>query len=140
VLNVNLHGAFYCIREAVRLFVKHGIKGTVVNISSTSALSGEGALHYAASNAALIGMTRAMARELDLRGVRVNNVMPGAVETLIVKGISQEWKNQMIQAVPLGRIAEPDDIACIVDLTRVCPPTRSSAASWSSKRDAKSCA
>jgi len=114
VLNVNLHGAFYCTREAVRLMVKHGIKGAIVNISSTSALSGEGAPHYAASKAALLGMARAMARELGPRGIRVNNVMPGAVETPILKGISQEWKNQMIAAIPLGRIAEPDDIASVV--------------------------
>ena len=114
VLNVNLHGAFYCAREAVRLMVKHGIKGAIVNLSSTSALSGEGAPHYAASKAALIGMARAMARELGPRGIRVNNVMPGAVDTPILKGISQEWKNQMIQAIPLGRIAEPDDIASVV--------------------------
>jgi 3-oxoacyl-[acyl-carrier protein] reductase len=114
VLNVNLHGAFYCSREAVRLMVKHGIKGAIVNISSTSALSGEGAPHYAASKAALIGLTRGMARELGPRGIRVNNVMPGAVETPILKGVSPEWKNQMVQAIPLGRIAEPGDIAAVV--------------------------
>lgn len=114
VLSVNLYGAFYCTREAVRLMVKHGIKGAIVNISSTSALSGEGAPHYAASKAALIGMARSMARELGSRGIRVNNVMPGAVETPILKGVSPEWKNQMIQAIPLGRIAEPDDIAAVV--------------------------
>ena len=114
VLNVNLHGAFYCTREAVRLMVQHGIRGAIVNISSTSALSGEGAPHYAASKAALIGMARAMARELGPRGIRVNNVMPGAVETPILKGVSREWKEQMIAAIPLGRIAEPDDIAAVV--------------------------
>lgn len=114
VLNVNLHGAFYCSREAVRLMVKHGVKGAIVNISSTSALSGEGAPHYAASKAALIGLTRGMARELGPRGIRVNNVMPGAVETPILKGVPPEWKKQMVQAIPLGRIAEPDDIAAVV--------------------------
>ena len=114
VLNVNLHGAFYCTREAVRLMVKHGTRGAIVNISSTSALSGEGAPHYAASKAALIGMTRAMARELGPRGIRINNVMPGAVETPILQAVSQDWKNQMIAAIPLGRIAEPDDIAAVV--------------------------
>ncbi|MBV6424044.1 MAG: 3-oxoacyl-[acyl-carrier-protein] reductase FabG [Steroidobacteraceae bacterium] len=114
VLNVNLHGTFYCTREAVRLMVKHGIKGAIVNLSSTSALSGEGAPHYAASKAALVGMVRSMARELGPRGIRINNVMPGAVETPILKGVSQEWKNQMIAAIPLGRIAEPDDIASVV--------------------------
>jgi len=114
VLNVNLHGTFYCTREALRLMIKHGIKGAIVNTSSTSAMSGEGAPHYAASKAALIGMVRSMARELGPRGIRINNVMPGAVETPILKNVSQEWKNQMIAAIPLGRIAEPDDIASVV--------------------------
>ena len=77
-------------------------------------MSGEGAPHYAASKAALIGMVRSMARELGPRGIRINNVMPGAVETPILKNVSQEWKNQMIAAIPLGRIAEPDDIASVV--------------------------
>jgi 3-oxoacyl-[acyl-carrier protein] reductase len=114
VLNVNLHGTFYCTREALRLMVKHNIKGAIVNTSSTSAMSGEGAPHYAASKAALIGMVRSMARELGPRGIRINNVMPGAVETPILKNVSQEWKNQMIAAIPLGRIAEPNDIASVV--------------------------
>ena len=114
VLNVNLHGTFYCTREALRLMIKHGIRGAIVNTSSTSAMSGEGAPHYAASKAALIGMVRSMARELGPRGIRINNVMPGAVETPILKNVSQEWKNQMIAAIPLGRIAEPDDIASVV--------------------------
>jgi 3-oxoacyl-[acyl-carrier protein] reductase len=114
VLNVNLHGTFYCTREALRLMVKHGIKGAIVNLSSTSAMSGEGAPHYAASKAALVGMVRSMARELGPRGIRINNVMPGAVETPILKNVSQEWKQQMIAAIPLGRIAEPDDIASVV--------------------------
>ncbi|MGD9598339.1 MAG: SDR family NAD(P)-dependent oxidoreductase [Steroidobacteraceae bacterium] len=114
VLAVNLHGTFYCTREALRLMVKHGIKGAIVNLSSTAALSGEGAPHYAASKAALVGMVRSMARELGPRGIRINNVMPGAVETPILKNVSQEWKDQMVAAIPLGRIAAPDDIAAVV--------------------------
>lgn len=114
VINVNLHGTFYCTREALRLMIKHGIKGAIVNTSSTSAMSGEGAPHYAASKSALIGMVRSMARELGPRGIRINNVMPGAVETPILANVSAEWKNQMISSIPLGRIAEPDDIAAVV--------------------------
>lgn len=114
VLNVNLHGTFYCIREALRLMIRRGNRGAIVNISSTSALSGEGAPHYAASKAALVGMVRSMARELGPRGIRINNVMPGAVETPILKNVTQEWKSQMIAAIPLGRIAQPDDIASVV--------------------------
>lgn len=114
VVNVNLHGTFYCTREALRLMIKYGIKGAIVNTSSTSAMSGEGAPHYAASKSALIGMVRSMARELGPRGIRINNVMPGAVETPILQNVSPEWKNQMIASIPLGRIAEPNDIAAVV--------------------------
>jgi 3-oxoacyl-[acyl-carrier protein] reductase len=91
--------------------VKHGVKGAVVNISSTSAISGEGALHYAASKAALVGMTRSLAREVAPRGIRVNNVMPGPVNTPIMNGVSKEWIDSMIAGIPLGRMAEPEDIA-----------------------------
>jgi len=114
VVNVNLHGTFYCTREALRLMIKYGIKGAIVNTSSTSAMSGEGAPHYAASKSALIGMVRSMARELGPRGIRINNVMPGAVETPILQNVSPEWKDQMIASIPLGRIAEPNDIAAVV--------------------------
>jgi 3-oxoacyl-[acyl-carrier protein] reductase len=114
VINVNLHGSFYCIREALRIMTKHSIKGSIVNISSTSALSGEGAPHYAASKAALIGLVRSLARELGPRGIRVNNVMPGPVNTPIMGNVPQSWKDSMVAAIPLGRIAEPDDIANVV--------------------------
>ena len=114
VINVNLHGSFYCIREALRVMTKHSIKGSIVNISSTSALSGEGAPHYAASKAALIGLVRSLARELGPRGIRVNNVMPGPVNTPIMGNVPQAWKDSMVAAIPLGRIAEPDDIASVV--------------------------
>lgn len=111
VMNVNLNGAFYCTREAVRLMVKHAIKGSIVNISSTSAISGEGSLHYAASKAALHGMARSLARELGPRGIRVNNVVPGPTNTPIMQSVGQDWINSMVAAIPLGRMAEPEDIA-----------------------------
>ena len=111
VLNVNLNGPFYCSREAVRSMVRHGVKGCIVNISSTSAISGEGALHYAASKAGLVGMVRSLAREVAPRGIRVNNIMPGPVNTPIMAGVSKEWIDSMIAGVPLGRMAEPEDIA-----------------------------
>ena len=111
VMNVNLNGTFYCTREAVRSMVRHGLKGAIVSISSTAAMSGEGALHYAASKAALIGMTRSLAREVAPRGIRVNNIMPGPVNTPIMSGVSQAWIDSMVAGIPLGRMAEPEDIA-----------------------------
>lgn len=114
VFNVNLHGSFYCTREAVRSMIAHQIRGAIINISSTAAISGEGALHYAASKAALVGMTRSLARELGPRGIRVNNIMPGPVNTPIMSNVPRSWIDSMVAAVPLGRIAEPEDIAGVV--------------------------
>jgi 3-oxoacyl-[acyl-carrier protein] reductase len=114
VLNVNLHGAFYFTREAVRLMVKSHIKGAIVNISSTSAMSGEGGLHYVTSKAALHGMARSLARELGPRGIRVNNVVPGPTNTPMMQSVGQDWINSMVAAIPLGRMAEPQDIANVV--------------------------
>jgi 3-oxoacyl-[acyl-carrier protein] reductase len=114
VLNVNLHGAFYFTREAVRLMVKSNTKGAIVNISSTSAMSGEGGLHYVTSKAALHGMARSLARELGPRGIRVNNVVPGPTNTPMMQSVGQDWINSMVAAIPLGRMAEPEDIANVV--------------------------
>lgn len=114
VLNVNLHGAFYFTREAVRLMVKSSTKGAIVNISSTSAMSGEGGLHYVTSKAALHGMAKSLARELGPRGIRVNNVVPGPTNTPMMQSVGQDWINSMIAAIPLGRMAEPQDIANVV--------------------------
>lgn len=114
VMKVNLDGTFFCTREAVRLMISSGIKGSIINISSTAAISGEGPLHYAASKAALVGMTRSLARELGARGIRVNNVMPGPVNTPIMQNVPQDWINSMVAGIPLGRIGEPADIAGVV--------------------------
>lgn len=111
VVNVNLNGAFFCSREAVRVMSELDIKGAIVNISSTSALNGEGGAHYCASKAAIIGLTRALARELAARGIRVNAICPGPTDTRLMEGISEEWAAAIIGAVPLGRLAQPEEIA-----------------------------
>ena len=77
VLRVNLDGAFFCTRAAVRSMIKADRPGAIVSIASTAAQSGEGPVHYVTSKAALIGLTRALARELGSRGIRVNAVAPG---------------------------------------------------------------
>jgi 3-oxoacyl-[acyl-carrier protein] reductase len=114
VMRVNLHGAFYCLRESVRLMIKAGIQGSLINISSTSAMSGEGGLHYVTSKAALHGLTRALARELGPRGIRINNVVPGPTNTPMMQSVGEDWIRSMVAAIPLGRMAEPDDIARVV--------------------------
>ena len=110
VIGVNLNGAFYCARAAVRAMLKTG-GGTVVNVGSTSAVSGDGPAHYVTSKAALMGLTRVMAKELAKSGVRVNTLVPGPTNTPMMEGIPQEWADAIIAGVPMGRMAEPEDIA-----------------------------
>ena len=110
VIGVNLNGAFYCARAAVRAILKTG-GGTVVNVGSTSAVSGDGPAHYVTSKAALMGLTRVMAKELAKSGVRVNTLVPGPTNTPMMQGIPQEWADAIIAGVPMGRMAEPEDIA-----------------------------
>ena len=111
VLSVNLNGAFYTCREAVRIMAEDNNAGSIVNISSTSAQSGEGSPHYVTSKSALIGLTRQLARELAPRGIRVNAVAPGPTNTPIMNGLPQEWITSMEQSVPLGRMADPSEVA-----------------------------
>jgi len=109
VMAVNLNGAFYVCREAVRIMAEDENAGSIVNISSTSAQSGEGSPHYVTSKSALIGLSRQL--ELAPRGIRVNAVAPGPTNTPIMNGLPQEWITSMEQSVPLGRMADPKEVA-----------------------------
>lgn len=114
VMAVNLNGTFYVCREFTRVLAEDGNPGAIINISSTSAQSGEGSVHYVASKAAVIGLTRQLARELAPRKIRVNAVAPGPTSTPIMQGIPDEWIKAMEASVPLGRMADPSEIAAAV--------------------------
>lgn len=113
VLNVNLNGAFYCARQVVRAMLKAGTRGTIINVASTAAVSGDGPAHYCASKAALMGLTRSMAKELASQGIRINTLVPGPTNTPMMQSIPQEWTDAIIKGVPMGRMAEPEDIASV---------------------------
>ena len=111
VIDVNVNGTFFTNREAVKLMIKYGVKGSIVNISSTSALNGEGAVHYCASKSAILGFTRSLATEVGARGIRVNAICPGPTRTRLMDDISDEWAQAMVQGIPIGRICEPEEVA-----------------------------
>mgnify|MGYP001450501068 FL=1 len=114
VMDVNLNGPFYVCRELTRIMAEDNKGGAIVNISSTSAQSGEGSPHYVTSKTALVGLTRQLARELAPRNIRVNAVAPGPTDTPVMQGIPAEWITSMENAIPLGRMANPSEIAAAV--------------------------
>lgn len=111
VLGVTLDGAFKCSRAAVRLMAEQGQGGAIVNIGSTAGVKGDGPIPYCAAKAAVLGMTRAMARELADRGIRVNAVNPGATETPIYAGLPTDLKQSIAADSLMKRLAHPDEIA-----------------------------
>jgi 3-oxoacyl-[acyl-carrier protein] reductase len=113
VIDVNLKGVFNCGRATVEALIESG--GAIVNISSIVGLSGNfGQTNYAAAKAGVLGMTKTWARELGRKGVRCNAVCPGFVGTAIVKDIPQHLIDEMVKAVPQGRMGRPDEIASCV--------------------------
>ena len=114
VMGVNLDGAFWGCRAAIRLMAQDGHGGSLINISSTAAQSGEGPVHYVTSKAALIGLTRGLAREVAARSIRVNAVVPGPTDTPLMRSIPDEWIASLEKAIPLGRLGRPDEVASAV--------------------------
>jgi 3-oxoacyl-[acyl-carrier protein] reductase len=111
VLNTNLKGAFNFVQAVMRPMIKQR-SGRIINISSISGLIGNaGQANYAASKAGLIGLTKTLARELASRGITVNAVAPGLIETDMTTVLSEEIRQGILQKVPLGKLGEPDDIA-----------------------------
>lgn len=110
VININLKGTFLCSREAVKIMSKQR-SGKIVNISSVVAFTGNpGQANYAASKAGVIGLTKTIAREYAGRGIRVNAVAPGFIQTAMTDSLSEKVKDDMRQAIPLGSFGTTDDV------------------------------
>jgi 3-oxoacyl-[acyl-carrier protein] reductase len=111
VLNINLNGAFRCA-QAVLPSMMRNRWGRIINIASVVGQAGAaGQANYAASKAGLIGMTKSLAQEMGSRGITVNAIAPGYIETDMTKVLPEEVKAKILTQVPIGRIGQPDDIA-----------------------------
>jgi 3-oxoacyl-[acyl-carrier protein] reductase len=114
VISTNLTGAFHCTRAAARPMMKQR-SGTIINISSVVGISGNaGQVNYAAAKAGLIGVTKSAAKELSSRGITVNAVAPGFIQTDMTAKLSADVKAEMSARIPLGRLGSPEDIADLV--------------------------
>jgi 3-oxoacyl-[acyl-carrier protein] reductase len=114
VIDTNLRGAFNTCRAVSRKMLRRR-SGAIVNLTSVVGLRGNpGQANYAASKAGIIGLTKALARELGTRGVRVNAVAPGYIDTELTNVLSEEIRGTILGNTPLGRLGEPDDVAAAV--------------------------
>ncbi len=114
VLDTNLAGAFRCSRMVARTMMKARY-GRIVNISSVVGLMGNaGQVNYAASKAGLLGLTKALARELASRGITVNAVCPGFIETEMTARLPDAARAELLGRIPLGRLGRPEEVAEVV--------------------------
>ena len=111
VIDTNLKGSFNCIRFASRQMMRKKY-GRIINITSVSGVAGNaGQANYSASKAGLIGLTKSVAKELASRNITANAIAPGFVKTEMTDVLSDEVKEAAMKQIPLGRFAEPEDIA-----------------------------
>jgi 3-oxoacyl-[acyl-carrier protein] reductase len=114
VLDTNLSGAFRCCRAVARPMMK-ARRGRIVNISSVVGLIGNpGQANYSASKAGLLGLTRALARELSSRSITVNAVCPGFIETEMTEKLPEAARAELLARIPLGRLGQPEEVAEVV--------------------------
>jgi len=114
VLQTNLTSAYLCIQQVIGSMLKQRW-GRIINISSVFGQMGQaGQANYAASKAGLIGLTMAIAREVGSRNITCNAVAPGFIETAMTAGLGDEFKQNAVKQIPLGRVGLPEDVAAAV--------------------------
>jgi 3-oxoacyl-[acyl-carrier protein] reductase len=114
VLNTNLTSAYLCIQQVIGSMLKQRW-GRIINITSVFGQMGQaGQVNYAASKAGLIGLTMAMAREVASRNITCNAVAPGFIDTSMTAALNEEFKQNAVKQIPLGRVGSPDDVASAV--------------------------
>lgn len=115
VLNTNLKGAFNCTKLAAKSMMKQRY-GRIINITSVVGVSGNsGQVNYVASKAGLIGMTKAVARELSTRNITANAVAPGYIETEMTDKLPDKAKSEMVSQIPAGRVGKAWEVAAVVE-------------------------
>ncbi|MCM3273107.1 3-oxoacyl-[acyl-carrier-protein] reductase [Paenibacillus elgii] len=111
VIETNLKGVFNCVKAATRPMMKQR-SGRIINISSVvGAMGNAGQMNYVAAKAGVIGMTKSAAKELASRGINVNCVAPGFIETDMTDKLAEDLRSQLTSQIPLARLGQPEDIA-----------------------------
>ena len=113
-LDTDLTGPFFAVRRALRPMIKARF-GRIVNVSSiVAATGGPGQANYAAAKAGLVGLSRSIAREVATRNVTINVVEPGPIATAMTDALAESRRQQLADAVPMGRFGTPDEVAAVV--------------------------
>ena len=111
VIDVNLNGVFNVTKAVIRPMVKQRM-GKIINISSVVGFTGNpGQVNYSSTKSALVGFTKSLAREVGARGVTVNAVAPGFIDTAMTQALNESQQELILQQIPLGRMGGPADIA-----------------------------
>ena len=111
VINTNLTGVYNCTKGVTKMMMKQR-SGSIINMTSVVGETGNaGQSNYAAAKAGVIGFTKSVAKELASRGIRVNAVAPGCIDTDMTAVLSDAVKEEMIKTIPLGRTAAPEEVA-----------------------------
>jgi 3-oxoacyl-[acyl-carrier protein] reductase len=111
VLDTNLTGVYHCTKAVSKIMMKQR-QGSIVNLTSVVGITGNaGQANYAAAKAGIIGFTKSIAKELASRNIRANAVAPGCIDTDMTAVLDDSVKEDMIKTIPLGRVAEPEEVA-----------------------------